>query len=160
MAIAPFNPDTDLVLERVVDLTPEQLFAAWTQPEHITKWFSPALWRTTHAEVDLRPGGIFRTVMQGPDGEAVDNAGCILEVEANRRFVWTGALGPGYRPNDVTGTFALTAEVRFEPVEGGTKYTATALHATAADRAMHAEMGFIVGWGIALDQLVAHMTSL
>jgi uncharacterized protein YndB with AHSA1/START domain len=160
MAIAPFNSELDLVLERVIDITPEQAFAAWTQPEHITKWFTPVPWQTPHAEIDLRPGGIFRTVMQGPDGESNDNSGCVLEVEPNRRLVWTGALGPGFRPNDVTGTFPFTAELRFEPADGGTKYTATAMHATAADCAVHAEMGFVVGWGLALDQLVAHMKSV
>ena len=157
MDIAPLNPDLDLVLERVIPITPEQAFAGWTQPEHLVHWFTPAPWRTTHAEVDLRLGGAFRTVMQGPDGEGNDNTGCVLEVEPNRRFVWTGALGPGFRPNDVTGTFAFTAEIRFEPVDGGTRYAATVMHATAADRAMHADMGFADGWGAALDQLVAYM---
>ena len=45
----------------------------------------------------------------------------------------------------------------FEPVEGGTKYTAMARHATAEANTMRAEMGFVDGWGAALDQLVAYM---
>ncbi|MET0663301.1 MAG: SRPBCC domain-containing protein, partial [Ilumatobacteraceae bacterium] len=48
-------PDAlDLVLERVVPVSPEQLWAAWTEPEHITKWFTPAPYTTPEAEVDLR----------------------------------------------------------------------------------------------------------
>jgi uncharacterized protein YndB with AHSA1/START domain len=153
----------DLQFDRVVPVTPQQVWAAWTQPEHIVKWFTPAPWTTTEAEVDLRPGGIFRTVMQSPDGDIVnDNSGCFLEVVENERLVWTGALGPDFRPNDFSqeGAFPFTAVLTFEAVDGGTKYTARVMHATAADQAAHDAMGFVDGWGAALDQLVAHMSSL
>ncbi len=160
MTIAPFDPAYDLVLDRVVDVTPEQVWAAWTEPAHLTQWFTPAPWTTPEAEVDLRPGGIFRTVMCSPEGDRQDNTGCYLVVEPNRRLVWTAALRGGYRPNDfsVVG-FPFTAELTLEPVDGGTKYTARVLHAKAEHCASHAEMGFVEGWGAALDQLVAYMTS-
>ena len=45
------------------------------------------------------PGGVFRTVMRGPDGEEGGGAGCYLEVVEGVRLVWTSALGPGFRPN-------------------------------------------------------------
>jgi uncharacterized protein YndB with AHSA1/START domain len=155
------NNNTELVLERVVDVTPEQIWAAWTQPEHITKWFTPAPWTTPEAELDVRPGGIFRTVMCSPDGDRVDSSGCFLEVDVNRRLMWTSALGPGYRPNDFSdGGFPFTAVLTLAPVDGGTKYTATVIHANEADRATHDEMGFLEGWGAALDQLVVYMKSV
>jgi uncharacterized protein YndB with AHSA1/START domain len=156
--IAPHDPDLDLVLERVVDLDPALVWQAWTQPEHLTQWFTPAPWTTPEAEIDLRPGGIFRTVMAGPDGERFDGAGCFLEIEQGRRLVWTSSLGPGYRPNDFSeGGFPFTAEITIEPVDGGTRYTARVVHATAAHCAEHAGMRFHDGWGAALDQLVAYM---
>ena len=36
-----FNPQTDLILERVTDVPPALIWAAWTQPEHLKKWFAP-----------------------------------------------------------------------------------------------------------------------
>jgi uncharacterized protein YndB with AHSA1/START domain len=51
-----FNPQTDLVLERVIDVPRELVWAAWTQPEHLKKWFAPAPWSLLECEVDLRPG--------------------------------------------------------------------------------------------------------
>jgi uncharacterized protein YndB with AHSA1/START domain len=161
MSNTTLDPQLDLVLERVVDIAPELIWAAWTQPEHITKWFTPAPWTTPEAEVDLRPGGKFRTVMRSPDGDTSDNTGCFLEVVENRRLVWTAALGPEYRPNDFSaGGFPFTAVLTLEPVGAGTKYTARVMHANAEHSRTHAEMGFVEGWGAALDQLVAYMTSL
>jgi uncharacterized protein YndB with AHSA1/START domain len=157
--IAPHDTTLDLVLERVVDVAPELVWVAWTQPEHLTQWFTPAPWTTPEAEIDPRPGGIFRTVMVGPDGERNEGAGCFLEVEDGRRLVWTSSLGPGYRPNDFSeGGFPFTAEITIEPVDGGTRYRARVLHAVAAHNTGHAEMGFLDGWSAALDQLVAYMT--
>jgi uncharacterized protein YndB with AHSA1/START domain len=158
MSHAAFDPTYDLVLERVVDLTPEQLWDGWTKPEHLVHWFTPAPWTTVEADTDVRPGGIFRTVMCSPEGDRNEGNGCYLEVVPHSRLVWTAALGPGFRPNDFSqGGFPFTAVLTFEPVEGGTKYTARVMHATAEANTTHAEMGFIDGWGAALDQLVAYM---
>src|SRR5664279_149869 len=88
----------DLVLERVIDVPRELVWKAWTQPEHLKKWFTPVPWQTMECEIDLRPGGIFRTLMRGPEGQQFDNSGCYLEIVTNEKLVWTGALGPGYRP--------------------------------------------------------------
>ena len=56
-AVVQTNPKLDLILERVVDVPREIVWAAWTKPEHIKKWFTPAPWKTVDCEIDLRPGG-------------------------------------------------------------------------------------------------------
>jgi uncharacterized protein YndB with AHSA1/START domain len=122
------------------------------------EWFCPRPWRVVACDLDLRPGGVFRTVMQGPAGEREEGSGCLLELVPERRFVWTNALLPGFRPapvvEDASG-FAFTAVVEFEPAPGGALYRATVSHRTRADRDTHAAMGFEQGWSAALDQLVA-----
>ena len=149
------NEPTDLVLERVVPITAEQLWRGWTDPEVLVRWFTPKPWVTTEAEIDPVPGGIFRTVMCGPDGERNEGAGCVLEAVENRRFVWTSAMSPGFRPvAPSTDGFLFTAILEFTPTPGGALYRATARHATPSDAAAHAAMGFESGWGAALDQLV------
>ena len=157
MTVATFNPDTDLVLSRRVDVPREAIWRAWTTPSLITQWFTPAPWRTLACEIDLRPGGLFRTVMQSPEGEEFPNAGCILDVVAGRRLVFTDALGEGFRPNAES---FFTAIIELEDDGDGTLYTACALHKDAAGRKAHEEMGFTEGWGKALDQLVALVKSL
>ena len=88
------GPKLDLVLERVVDVPPELVWAARTAPEHVKKWFTPAPWTTVDCEIDLRPGGLFRTVMRSPEGEEFPGVGCYLEVIENRKLSWTSVLGP------------------------------------------------------------------
>lgn len=156
------DPALDLVLERDVDVPKELVWAAWTKPEHVVKWFTPAPWTTTKCEIDLRPGGRFMTMMRSPDGQEFPNIGCYLEVIPNERLVWTDALLPGFRPAaEVSdgGPMKFTGIILLEARGDGTRYRAIALHGGEADRKRHEEMGFIDGWGKALDQLVAYMKS-
>jgi len=157
------DPRLDLVLERIVAVPRELVWKAWTTPEHLKKWFTPAPWTTVDCEIDLRPGGIFRTVMRAPDGQEHANVGCYLEVVENERLVWTDALGPGYRPssqpNDCFDNF-FTAIITLEPHESGTRYTAIAIHGDEEGRRKHEERGFHEGWGAALDQLVASVETM
>jgi uncharacterized protein YndB with AHSA1/START domain len=152
-----FDPALDLKLERVVPVAPELVWKAWTEPEHVVHWFTPAPWKTVSCNIDLRPGGTFRTVMESPEGEQVDNPGCFLVVEHGRLLVFTDALLAGFRPRESS---FMTASVSIEPHPEGTRYTAIARHKTDTDRQTHVDMGFYDGWSAALDQLVAYVQSL
>src|SRR5262245_45810858 len=161
------NPKLDLVFERIVDVSPELVWKAWTQPEHVKKWFTPAPWKTVDCEIDLRPGGKFRTVMRSPEGQEFPDVGCYLEIVPNRKLVWTSALEPGYRParpivapGHECASILMTAVLTLEPHGKGTRYVATAMHLSEEDRKRHEDMGFHDGWGKALDQLVALAESL
>ncbi len=151
------NHDLDLVLERVVDVPPALVYRAWTEPALLMPWFCPKPWRTTECDIDLRPGGRFRTVMVGPDGEQGDaGEGCYLEIVPNARLVWTGLMGPGFRPNTIPdGVPAFTCVLTFTPEGAGTRYRAHVMHRDPGGKRAHESMGFEAGWGTALDQLVA-----
>jgi uncharacterized protein YndB with AHSA1/START domain len=148
------DPKLDLVLERVIDVPRELVWRAWTTPEHIRPWFCPKPWTTIDCEIDLRPGGIFRSVMRSPEGQEFPNVGCYLEVIPNERLVWTDALLPGYRPSPEP---FFTAVLTLEPSGTGTRYVATAIHRDEAGRKKHEEMGFHGGWGTVVDQLVEYI---
>jgi len=80
------DPRLDLSFERIVDVPKELVWKAWTQPQHLKPWFCPLPWRTIDCEIDLRPGGIFRTVMLSPEGKEYPNLGCYLEVIENKKL--------------------------------------------------------------------------
>ena len=92
------DPKLDLVLERTIDVPPALVWQAWTQPEHIKHWLTPAPWQTVRCDVDLRPRGRFRFVMRSPEGEEHTHDCCYLEIVEGSRLVWTNALLPGFRP--------------------------------------------------------------
>ncbi len=156
------NSKLDLSFTRVVDVPRALMWRAWTEPELLKPWFCPLPWKTIACEIDLRPGGIFRTTMQSPEGVEFPNVGCYLDVVPQTRLVWTNALTAGYRPSLLTATcgtddatFMFTAMIELADHDQGTRYTATVIHADEAGCNTHAAMGFEGGWGTALDQLVA-----
>jgi uncharacterized protein YndB with AHSA1/START domain len=151
-----FNEKLDLVFERKTTLTCEQLWKAWTHPETLKQWFCPRPWRVTDCRIDLKAGGEFYNVMEGPGGEKVINNGCYLEVVENKKLVWTGMMTEGFRPvsADLNG-FQFVATILFSKTPAGTLYQAIVAHSDEAGRKKHEQMGFQEGWGKAFDQLVA-----
>jgi uncharacterized protein YndB with AHSA1/START domain len=151
--------DLDLVLERTIDAPRELVWKAQTRPEHLKQWFAPRPYEISECELDLRPGGIFRIRMTGPNGfdTGHGNAGCVLEVVDGERFSWTSALGPGYRPAEMgegCESFPMTAIITLADAgDGRTLYRAVALHRNGADRDTHEKMGFEQGWGTCASQL-------
>ena len=84
-----------------------------TTDEHGTPDHRPDL----DPELDLRPGGVFRSVMRSPEEEEFPNIGCCLEVVENRRLTFTDALGPAFP----TENPFFTAIVTMEPEGAGTR---------------------------------------
>lgn len=145
------DPERDLVLDRVVPVPPSRVWQAWTDPEQLVRWFTPAPWGTASAAIDAFPGGRFDVTMRSPEGELHPNQGCVLVAVRNRLLVWTDALQVGFRPAPQA---FFTGILRLTPHPQGTRYVAIARHGSAATCREHAEMGFLHGWGAALDQLV------
>ncbi len=146
----------DLVFQRKTSLTPEQLWQGWTDPEILMKWFCPRPWKVTECKMDLKPGGQFYTVMQGPAGERVPGNGCILEVIPNQKFVWTNMMGPDFRPTALQSSvdFPFVSKISFTRSGHETLYHAIVSHADEAGMKRHEQMGFQEGWGMAFQQLV------
>jgi uncharacterized protein YndB with AHSA1/START domain len=157
---ATVNPKLDLVFERFIDAPTRLVWEALTKPEHLKEWYMPKAWgRVARAEMDVRPGGIFSIDIATADGREFPNLGCFLEAVPMERLVWTSMLFPGYRPA-VFDDIPITAIVTMESVGTGTRYVFTALHRDEADLEKNKTSGWREGTDIALDQLVAHVTSI
>lgn len=148
------DPKLDLVLEREIDVPVELVWKAWTTPDSIKHWFCPKPWSVVSCEIDLRPGGVFSTVMRSPEGQEFPNAGCYLDVVPLQRLIFTDALLPGFRP---AAKPFFTGALLLEPAAKGTRYTAYAIHGDEAARKSHEDMGFHHGWSTVVDQMVAHI---
>jgi uncharacterized protein YndB with AHSA1/START domain len=155
------DPQRDIVLERVVRASPGLLWRVLTEPEHAKQWTTPKPWVTVGCDIDLRPGGIFRTVMRSPEGEESVNLCCFLEIVHEKRLVWTNALLPAFRPAPTPDVAPfITAEFTLQPEGRGTRYLAHVMHRDEADRQRHVELGFHEGWGTVMEQVADYAASL
>jgi len=140
----------ELVLTRLIQAPRAKIWRCWTEPELLKQWFCPKPWTVSHAELDVRTGGVNRFVMRSPEGEEHPNDGVYLEVIPERRLVATDAYTVGWVPSAKP---FMTLVLDLSDEDGGTRYVASARHWTAADRDTHEAMGFHTGWNAATDQL-------
>jgi uncharacterized protein YndB with AHSA1/START domain len=72
-----------ITVQAVVNASLEKAWKYWNEPEHITGWAVDSDdWKITHAENDLRVGGMFKIRTQTKDGsESVDFAGTYTNIK-------------------------------------------------------------------------------
>lgn len=78
-----------LILTRTFKAPVERVYAAWTDPEKMRRWFAPGDMTVPAAEAEVRVGGRYRVQMQGGDCEFNTTGGVYREVIPNRRLVFT-----------------------------------------------------------------------
>lgn len=114
--------DRKIVTTRVFDAPRDVVFKAWTDPKHLAKWWGPKGFTNTFEEFDMRPGGVWRFVMHGPDGGRYENETVFVEVVKPERIVFQHVTAPQFQ---VTATFVEEA--------GKTRLTFQMLFETAAE---------------------------
>ncbi|MBD0383989.1 SRPBCC family protein [Paenibacillus sedimenti] len=115
----------ELRITRIFNAPRELVFKAWTDPEHLPKWWGPKGFTITVQEIDIRPGGVWRYVMHGPDGVDYDNKIVYREILSPERLVYSHGGGGEDDQFQVTVTFAeqsdtktdLTMTMRFKSAE-------------------------------------------
>ena len=83
--------DREFTITRVFDAPRELVWKAWTDPEHVARWFGPRGFTTPRSTVtmDVRPGGTFEfTMVSNDDGTEIPSGGTFLEVVEPERLVW------------------------------------------------------------------------
>ncbi len=81
--------DREIVMTRVFDAPRELVFEAHSSCEHLSHWWGPRRYEVVSCEVDFRPGGAWRFVHRGPDGEEYGFHGEYREIVPPERIVWT-----------------------------------------------------------------------
>ena len=115
--------DRELVLTRILNAPRELVWKAWTDPKHLINWFGPKGYTNTFHEIDIKPGGVWKFTMHGPDGTDYPNL-----------VVFDKIVKPDYITY-THGTFdepeAFRVKVSFEEVEvGKTRITMRSLFPT------------------------------
>lgn len=142
--------DTELRLERLIAAPPERVFALWTEPALLVKWWGPDGYDVPASALDVRPGGNWRTTMRSPEGKRVTVSGAYRAIEPPSRLVFTWAWedekGMRGHETEVTVTFAAAP--------GGTRLVLVQKEFESKDsRDRHGQ-----GWSSSLDCLVRAAT--
>lgn len=88
-AQSPTQADRDFAIARLFPVGRELVYRAWTEPELMAQWWGPNQFTNPVCLLDVRPGGGWRIVMQGPDGAQHPAKGVYQQVEAPGRLVLT-----------------------------------------------------------------------
>ncbi len=150
--------DLTLVVRRTIRATPERLFAAWTEPAQLRRWWGPAQVDCPVAEVDLRVGGRYRLANKFPNGSVWWIGGTFEAVAPPRLLVYSWELSPGEIAPGGAAPPAQAVErvtVRFEPKGDATDVVVT--HERIADDA--ARVSHEQGWLGCLDGLAKFLSS-
>ncbi len=138
---------TELVITRVFDAPRSLVFKAWTQPEHMARWWGPNGYTTPTCEMDVRPGGALRLCMRSPEGVETWVRGVYREVVEPERIVFTGASEA-----DPGGETVMT--ITLAELQGKTRLT---VHQTFAKP--ETARGAKEGWTSSLERLADYLTT-
>ncbi len=143
--------DREIVVTRVFDAPRELVFEAWTDPEQVVQWWGPFGFTTTIHEMDVRPGGVWRFVMHGPDGTDYNNHVVFEEVVKPERLVYRHGGG---EENDIK-EFHVT--VTFDEDDGKTRLTLRLVAESPAERDRMVEFGALEGGKQTLERLAEYL---
>lgn len=96
-AFIPSVPDCEIVSTRIVSFTREQVFTAWTDPDHLINWWGPKGFTNTFHEFDWRVGGRWRFTMHGPDKGNYPNDCEFTHIEKPALVAWKRHSQPLFR---------------------------------------------------------------
>jgi uncharacterized protein YndB with AHSA1/START domain len=130
--------DREIVMTRVFDAPRDLVFEAHTSCEHMSNWWGPRKYEVASCEIDFRPGGTWRIVHRGPEGEEHGFHGEFREIGRPERIVWTFEY-EGMPGHVSVETLAL------EEHDGKTTLTATSVFDTVEDRDGMLESGMESG---------------
>jgi uncharacterized protein YndB with AHSA1/START domain len=119
----------DILINKVFNLPLNAVWLAWTEPEHLKKWWGPKGFTCPSSQIEAKVGGKYLNCMRGPDGKEYWSTGEVKEFIPERKLVITDSFSdengnirtasdygmPGNWPKE------LLITVYFEEADGATK---------------------------------------
>jgi uncharacterized protein YndB with AHSA1/START domain len=149
--------DREIVISREFNAPRELVWEAMINPKHVVNWWGPRGFSTTIEEMDVRPGGIWKHVMHGPDGVDYPNKSIFKEVTKPERIVFSHGGGKKGGPGAI-----FEATWSFDALDSGkTKLTIHMVFPSAADRdKVVKEYGAIEGGKQTLERLAEYLPKM
>jgi uncharacterized protein YndB with AHSA1/START domain len=150
--VLPSSPK-EIIITRTLDAPRELVWEAWTDPKQVAQWWGPVGFTATVHEMEVKPGGIWRLTMHGPDGANYPNESVFTEVVKPERIVFAlqgGKEGAPESRKEMIWTF--------EDQGGMTRVTIRQIYPTAEERDYMAKTyGAIEGGKQTLGRLAEYL---
>jgi uncharacterized protein YndB with AHSA1/START domain len=91
------NPEVAVHNERVLSASPQEIFAAFEQPDRLARWWGPKDFTNTFEQFEFTPGGHWVFVMHGPDGANYPSENIFREIQPHAKIVIEHVGKPWYR---------------------------------------------------------------
>ena len=145
--------DREIVMTRVLDAPRDLVFEAHTSCEHLSQWWGPRRYEVVACDLDFRPGGSWRIVHGGVDGQEFVFHGEFREIVPPERIVWT------FEFEGAPGSVSVQT-VEFEEHDGKTTLTSTVVFDSQAERDATLESGMESGAAESMDRLDEYLEIL
>lgn len=155
------NVEREIFITRIFDAPRELVFKAWTDPEHLKRWYAPNGCTIHFKKIDIRTGGVFHSCIRMPDGSECWCKGVYREIVAPERIVYSvniadekgNLVGPAEAGMDPEWPRGTIVTVTFAAQDGKTKVI---LHQTALE-SVAKRTGAYPSWLEMLDRLAAEL---
>jgi uncharacterized protein YndB with AHSA1/START domain len=156
----------DFVISRVFDAPRDLVWKAFTEAEHLKRWFAPKGFTGKVAKMDLRPGGAYHYCLRAPDGKEMWGKAVYREIVPPELLVWVNSFsdergGTTRHPLSPSWPLEMLTTITLAEQDGKTKLTVrwVPINPTDEERktfdAGHESMN--QGWTGTLDQLTAYL---
>ena len=144
----------ELSIIRLLNAPPELVWEVWTKPEHLTNWWGPIGFSTTTHEMNVKPGGVWRFMMHGPDGKDYPNKIVFIEVVKPELLVYK------HTGEDHTEDIRFHVTVNFQKQGNKTKLTMRSLFESSEElERVIKEYGAKEGMKQTVDRLKEYLES-
>jgi len=138
-------------IEKVLNAPVELVWEAWTNPEHIVKWWNPRGSKTTIEKHEFRVGGAWKYSMLMPNGRPFVAEGIYLDIIHHERICSQADFKP----------MTQGVEIRslFKAIGDKTEFTFYVIHPTEEYKVKQEKMGIQNGWGSVFSRLDEFLTT-
>lgn len=148
--------DREIAMTRVFDAPRNLVYDAYTKPELLKRWLGVHNgWSMAVCEIDLRVGGRYRYVWNGPDGMEMGLSGIYREIVPGERVVATEVFDQSWYEGEAIGTVTFVEE------RGQTTLTMLMRYASkdVRDAVLRSpmEQGVAAGFDVLAELLATHV---
>ena len=133
-----------LTIKKVIEAPVKLVWEAWTNSDHVVKWWAPPGMKINVVEHSFKVGGKWKYTMPIP-GNLFISEGTYLEIDPNKKIITTTDFKPM--------TEGVELHVEFEADGDKTNFTFSVIHATEEYCKQQDKMGFYNGWGSAFTRM-------